>query len=166
MHIVKGENLLPADNEAISNPYCRIRMLTVSSSKDIRKTKSGGITNDPHWDETFEYKEKCLHTLARSCLEIKIYHKKFLMWKGKCIGGVRLNLGPLQFSPQFKNELYESRTSGKALVLPTWMDGRGDETTLWYGMLSNPGNLVSGTLLLRRLQTLHKNPLDPEALNL
>lgn len=94
------------------------------------------------------FKNVTIEQLQRQCLQVSVYNKGRLgnLFRKTLLGGVRLNLGPVQYSQEFRVEFLEGE---KPLLLPHWMDARGDEVLAWLAALQRPNTWIVATLLLR-----------------
>ena len=88
--------------------------------------------------------------LQKQCLQLSVWNKGRIgnLWRKTLLGGVRLNMGPVQHSQEFRSEFLEGE---RQLILPRWMDARGDEVLTWVAALQRPNTWIDATLLLRPL---------------
>ena len=86
--------------------------------------------------------------LQRQCLQVSVWNKGRIgnLFRKTLLGGVRLNIGSVQHSQEFRTEFFEGE---RQFVLPPWMDARGDEVLLWVAALQRPNTWIVATLLLR-----------------
>lgn len=88
---------------------------------------------NPHYNETFVYKELTLEQLKEMCLELTVWDKESLH-SNEFLGGVRLSSG--EGTVKVGKEEVE-------------LDSVGEEISLWQKMMQYPDSWAEGTLTLR-----------------
>lgn len=134
LHVLTKEakNLIPAHTNATSNPFCKSYLLPEKQKGTKQKTPVIKKNCNPKWNHTFIYSDVTLADLRERCLELTIWsHDKIS--SNHFLGGVRLGLG---------GGTYQGHDVD-------WNDSAGEEVNLWNAMLSKPGVVVDGSLLLR-----------------
>lgn len=130
--VKEARNLTAVRSNGYSDPFCKGYLLPDRSHKLKQKTAVVKKNCNPTWNQTFLFENVSWDELTQRSLELTVWDYDRLT-SNDFLGGVRLNIG-----------------TGRSLNAEVdWMDGRGEEVTLWQTMLDRPNCWIEGTLLLR-----------------
>ncbi|KAI8367396.1 hypothetical protein EDC96DRAFT_461821 [Choanephora cucurbitarum] len=122
--IVRAENLPPADNNGLSDPYIVLEI----DSKPIARTRTVYETLNPRWDQVFDIwlKDETVDVLAL------VYDEDVIGADEEC-GGVWFKLGPSYYGDFQTHELVLNFNPQGKLILRISMEGEKDDIQFWFG---------------------------------
>ncbi|CAO0801326.1 unnamed protein product [Mucor circinelloides] len=122
--IVRAENLPPADNNGLSDPYIVLEI----DSKPIARTRTVYETLNPRWDQVFDIwlTDETMDVLAL------VYDEDVIGADEEC-GGVWFKLGPSYYGDFQTHELVLNFNPQGRLVLRISMEGEKDDIQFWFG---------------------------------
>ncbi|KAI9485405.1 MAG: hypothetical protein EXX96DRAFT_513980 [Benjaminiella poitrasii] len=122
--IVRAENLPPADNNGLSDPYIVLEI----DSKPVARTRTVYETLNPRWDQVFDIwlTDETVDVLAL------VYDEDVIGADEEC-GGVWFKLGPSYYGDFQTHELVLNFNPQGRLVLRISMEGEKDDIQFWFG---------------------------------
>ncbi|XP_041653348.1 synaptotagmin-like protein 4 isoform X2 [Cheilinus undulatus] len=131
--IKEAKNLMPVKPGGTLDSYVKGYLFPTKAKDTKRKTSVVKKNLNPHYDQTFVYKDLTLEQLKGMCLELTVWDKEAVL-TNELLGGVRLSSGT------------GTVKIGKEEVE---MDSVGEEVSLWQKMMQYPDSWAEGTLPLR-----------------
>ncbi len=88
--VIGGKNLINTDSCDKSDPYARILLLPDRKKRTKRKTKVIKNSQDPQWDEQFEFHDLNIEGVKTKTLDVVIKNDHFILnrernFMGKCM---------------------------------------------------------------------------------
>jgi hypothetical protein len=122
--VVRAENLPPADNNGLSDPYIVLEI----DGKPIARTKTVYETLNPRWDQVFDIylTDETVDVLAL------VYDADVIGADEEC-GGVWFKLGPSYYGDFQTHELVLNFNPQGRLILRISMEGEKDDIQFWFG---------------------------------
>ncbi|KAI7904405.1 uncharacterized protein BX663DRAFT_560086 [Cokeromyces recurvatus] len=122
--IVRAENLPPADNNGLSDPYIVLEI----DSKPVARTRTVYETLNPRWDQVFDIwlTDETVDVLAL------VYDEDVIGADEEC-GGVWFKLGPSYYGDFQTHELVLNFNPQGRLILRVSMEGEKDDIQFWFG---------------------------------
>ncbi|GAA5797543.1 hypothetical protein HPULCUR_002931 [Helicostylum pulchrum] len=122
--IVRAENLLPADNNGLSDPYVVLEI----DSKHIARTRTVYETLNPRWDQVFDL------WLTNETIDVlAIVFDEDVIGADEELGGHWFKLGPSYYDDFQTHELVLNFKPQGKLVLRISMEGEKDDIQFWFG---------------------------------
>ncbi|XP_004545795.2 synaptotagmin-like protein 4 [Maylandia zebra] len=131
--IKEAKNLMAMKSGGTSDSFVKGYLFPTKAKNSKRKTPVMKKSLNPHYNETFVYKELTLEQLKEMCLELTVWDKESLH-SNEFLGGVRLSSG--EGTVKVGKEEVE-------------LDSVGEEISLWQKMMQYPDSWAEGTLTLR-----------------
>uniref|UniRef100_A0A668S1Y7 Synaptotagmin-like protein 4 n=1 Tax=Oreochromis aureus TaxID=47969 RepID=A0A668S1Y7_OREAU len=131
--IKEAKNLMAMKSGGTSDSFVKGYLFPTKAKNSKRKTPVMKKNLNPHYNETFVYKELTLEQLKEMCLELTVWDKESLH-SNEFLGGVRLSSG--EGTVKVGKEEVE-------------LDSVGEEISLWQKMMQYPDSWAEGTLTLR-----------------
>ncbi|RCI06704.1 hypothetical protein CU098_011502 [Rhizopus stolonifer] len=157
--IVRAENLPPADNNGLSDPYIVLEI----DSKPIARTRTVYETLNPRWDQVFDIwlKDETVDVLAL------VYDEDVIGADEEC-GGVWFKLGPSYYGDFQTHELVLNFNPQGKLVLRISMEGEKDDIQFWFGkafrVLKRAENDAAG-LIVDKMSAYFRQVLSRKSLD-
>ena len=126
VYLMQGNNLLAADRNGFSDPFCKCVLLPTKSAKTKRKSPVIEHTLNPVWDYRFDYKID-YEDLALHGIEISVWDWD-LNSSNDFLGCCHLNLGAMEYG---------------------WDDGVGVEVECWRYIIEHPNTWKEFVVPLR-----------------
>ncbi|KAI9334636.1 hypothetical protein BD770DRAFT_416074 [Pilaira anomala] len=122
--IVRAENLLPADNNGLSDPYVVLEI----DGKHIARTRTVYETLNPRWDQVFDL------WLTNETIDVlAIVFDEDVIGADEELGGHWFKLGPSYYDDFQTHELVLNFKPQGKLVLRISMEGEKDDIQFWFG---------------------------------
>ncbi|CAO3610411.1 unnamed protein product [Mucor hiemalis] len=122
--IVRAENLLPADNNGLSDPYVVLEI----DGKHIARTRTVYETLNPRWDQVFDL------WLTNETIDVlAIVFDEDVIGADEELGGHWFKLGPSYYGDFQTHELVLNFNPQGKLILRISMEGEKDDIQFWFG---------------------------------
>lgn len=131
--IKEAKNLVAIKTGDSSDSFVKGYLFPTKGKSTKRKTQVVRKNLNPHFGQTFVYKDVDLEQLKAMCLELTVWDRE-AMSSNEFMGGVRLSSG--KGTVKIGKEEVE-------------MDSVGEEVSLWQKMMQYPGSWAEGSLPLR-----------------
>ncbi|XP_064628032.1 synaptotagmin-like protein 4 isoform X9 [Lineus longissimus] len=129
--VKEARNLTAVRANGHSDPFVKGYLLPNKNRNSKQKTPTIKKNCNPKWNHVLKFDDVSLEDLPMKCLELTVWDHDRIS-SNQFLGGTRLNMGP---------------TSPNALG--DWMDAKGEEVSIWRGMLDRPNVWVEGSIMLR-----------------
>ncbi|XP_054872325.1 synaptotagmin-like protein 4 isoform X1 [Amphiprion ocellaris] len=135
LHVVikEAKNLMAMKPGGTSDSFVKGYLFPAKAKTTKRKTSVVRKNLNPHYDQTFVYKDLALEQLKGMCLELTVWDREAML-SNEFLGGVRLSSG---------------RGTVKIGKEEMELDSVGEEVSLWQKMMQYPDSWAEGTLPLR-----------------
>ncbi|KAM9376518.1 synaptotagmin-like protein 4 [Pholidichthys leucotaenia] len=135
LHVLvkEAKNLMAVKTGGTSDSFVKGYLFPTKAKSSKRKTAVVKKNLNPHYDETFVYKEVTLEQLKGMCLELTVWDREAML-SNEFLGGLRLSSG--KGTVKIGKEEVE-------------LDSVGEEVSLWEKMMQYPDSWAEGTLPLR-----------------
>lgn len=152
--IVRAENLLPADNNGLSDPYVVLEI----DNKHIARTRTVYETLNPRWDQVFDL------WLTNETIDVlAIVFDEDVIGADEELGGHWFKLGPSYYGDFQTHELVLNFNPQGKLILRISMEGEKDDIQFWFGkafrVLKRAENDAAGLIVDKvNLLAIEKSP--------